>query len=125
MRYTKELLEAQCADTCASKQIEAEDLDWSNLEATEGQMEIEKAMDALILGDMSIFHAGVGSSSLAKKFSPRAKWITGCTVSENEKKLADSLALPGDIRFTSKTNMATGCIELSASVSTTSLSITI
>jgi hypothetical protein len=70
-------------------------VDHTRDETTVDQARIEDAMEEMDLEGHQILHVGVGNSGLAKRFAGRARLIDGLTVSEAEKELADSLAIPG------------------------------
>jgi hypothetical protein len=70
-------------------------VDHTRDETTVDQARIEDAMEEMDLEGRQILHVGVGNSGLAKRFAGRARLIDGLTVSEAEKELADSLAIPG------------------------------
>jgi hypothetical protein len=62
---------------------------------TEDQGRIEAALDELLQAGDRVLHVGVGNSSLARRFAPRAGHILGLTLSPAEKSHGDALAIPG------------------------------
>jgi hypothetical protein len=69
-------------------------LDASGKATTADQAAIEGIMESRGVDGQAILHVGVGNSSLAKRFAGSANRITGVTLSENERDLAQSLGLP-------------------------------
>ena len=69
-------------------------VDHTRDETTVDQARIEDVLDGLDLVGRAILHVGVGNSGLAKRFAPRVELVDGLTVSQPEKKLADSLGIP-------------------------------
>lgn len=78
-------------------------VDHTRDETTVDQARIEDALESMALDGRAILHVGVGNSGLAKRFAPRVDLIDGLTVSEPEKKLADSLGIPNyNVHYLSK-----------------------
>jgi len=69
-------------------------VDHTRDETTVDQARIEDALEGMDLDGRAILHVGVGNSGLARRFAPRIAVVDGLTVSDAEKKLADSLAIP-------------------------------
>lgn len=69
--------------------------DWYARPTTADQNRIESYLDDIGVDGLVILHIGVGNSSLATRYAGRASEIIGTTISPNEKRLADSLNLPG------------------------------
>ena len=69
-------------------------VDHTRDETTVDQAHIEDALETMDVDGRRILHIGVGNSGFAVRFAPRAALIDGLTVSEPEKVLADSLAIP-------------------------------
>ena len=69
-------------------------VDHTRDETTIDQARIEDALEGMQLEGYRILHVGVGNSGFAKRFGTRVALIDGLTVSETEKKMADSLQIP-------------------------------
>ena len=68
-------------------------VDHTRDETTVDQASIETELDKLDLGGKNILHVGVGNSRFAERFAGRVQLIDGLTVSENEKRLGEALAI--------------------------------
>lgn len=68
-------------------------VDYSLNQITPDQEELNAWLLQQAIDRASILHVGAGNSSVARLSASRARWITSVTVSENEKQVADSLAL--------------------------------
>jgi glycosyltransferase involved in cell wall biosynthesis len=64
---------------------------WTDWGTTPDQAQIEEVLDPVVGRASTIFHVGVGNSSLAQRFARRILAIDGITVAAEEKYLADSL----------------------------------
>ena len=69
-------------------------VDHTRDETTVDQARIEDALEAMVLDGARLLHVGVGNSGLARRFAGRTRLIDGLTVSDAEKAVADSLAIP-------------------------------
>jgi hypothetical protein len=70
-------------------------MDLSRRPTTEDQLRIEDTLEGLLTPSQRILHVGVGNSSLARRFAARSAGIVGITLSDDELRHADALALPG------------------------------
>ena len=68
-------------------------VDFSRNQPSSDQQELNAWLLQQAIQGASILHIGAGNSSVARLLASRARWITSVTVSENEKQVADSLAL--------------------------------
>lgn len=68
-------------------------VDYSRAQTTPDQEELNAWLLQQAIDRASMLHVGAGNSSVARLSASRARWITSVTVSENEKLVADSLAL--------------------------------
>src|SRR5271170_1787717 len=67
---------------------------WTHWATTPDQTQIEECLEGMVNRASTIFHVGVGNSSLAGRFARRVSAIHGITISPEEKDLAESLSLP-------------------------------
>jgi hypothetical protein len=67
--------------------------DWTEEETTEDQLRIEDVLERERVEGRTIFHVGIGNSSLAVRFHETARWIDGITIQENEYRRAVGLAI--------------------------------
>ncbi len=68
-------------------------VDYSDSQITPDQEALNAWLLQQAIQGASILHIGAGNSSVARLLASRARWIASVTVSENEKRVADSLAL--------------------------------
>jgi hypothetical protein len=69
-------------------------IDYVERKTTGDQLRIEEVLENEGVEGLSILHVGLGNSSLARRFSARARRIDGLTISLHEKRSADALGLP-------------------------------
>jgi hypothetical protein len=74
-------------------QPQYKDISWVNIAITPDQLRIESVLSELALNNKRLLHVGVGSSSIAKKFTQESIHIDGITVMQEEKDYANSLNL--------------------------------
>jgi glycosyltransferase involved in cell wall biosynthesis len=66
---------------------------WTNRETSRDQAAIEDYLEQGVDRAVSIFHVGVGNSSLARRLAHRASTVRGITIHREEKEYADSFGL--------------------------------
>ena len=67
---------------------------WADRDTTADQARIEEYLQGVVTRSSSIFHVGIGNSSLARRFAYCVSNIFGITLHHEEKALADSLNIP-------------------------------
>jgi hypothetical protein len=67
---------------------------WTHWGTTPDQTQIEECLEGMVDRASTIFHVGVGNSSLAGRFARRVSAIHGITIAHEEKELAETLGLP-------------------------------